>query len=393
MRSEWTGLVQDLFQYASLLRRARVPRWTGGGIDYTREEYQDAVQRAVSRIHPRSMRMVVEEVVRETPSAKTFRLARRDGPVPPFRPGQYLNVSVEVEGIRTSRPYSISCAPGGETLDITVRDRPGGFVAPYLLEQVGPGTELATTGPLGAFYHEPLTHGRDLVFLAGGSGITPFMSIIRHNRKTGGPLRIHLLYGSRVPGDVIFLEELETLARQDERFRLTLVISEPPDGYAGKTGLLDATTLLEAVGSARGKTFCLCGPGAMVDLCRKELAVLGVPGRRVRRELYGPPADVTRQPGWPAGLAADTVFRVEVEGRGGFAARAGEPLMNALERVGVVLPAGCRSGQCSACRTRLVSGKVFMPEQAGVRQTDREGGTIHPCVSYPLEHLCIRLPG
>jgi len=393
MGSEWAGLVEDLYRYVNLLRRTQGPRWGSGGIDYTRAEYKDAVRRVIARIHPRFMQMVVREVVQETPSTKTFRLARRDGPLPPFRPGQYVNVFLEVEGIRTSRPYSISSAPGAETMDLTVRDNPGGFVAPYLLEQVGAGAALTTTGPMGTFYHEPLAHGRDLVFLAGGSGITPFMSILRRNRRSVDPLRIHLLYGSRVPGDVIFLEELESLAREEDGFQFTLVISEPPAGYTGKTGLLDAETIREAVGSVEGKTFYMCGPGAMYDLCRNELAALGVPGHRVRRELYGPPADVTLQPGWPEGLEADTVFRVEVEGRGGFAARAREPLMNALERVEIVLPAECRSGQCSVCRTRLVSGRVFMPEQAGVRQADRENGYIHPCVSYPLEDLCIRLPG
>ncbi len=392
MSPEWVGRFQDLFQYVHLLRRSKGPQWTGGGIDYTREEYREVVRRVISRIHPGSMQMVVEEVVQETTSTRTFRLARRDGPLPPFRPGQYVNVFLEVDGVRTSRPYSISSAPGDETLDITVRDKPDGFVAPYLLGQVGAGVDLTTTGPLGTFYHEPLTHGEDLVFLAGGSGITPFMSMIRHNRRSGGPLRIHLLYGSRVPEDVIFSQELQELATGNGWFQYTLVISEPPEGYTGRAGFLDAETIREALGSIQGKTFYMCGPGAMYDFCRDELSGLGVPGHKVRRELYGPPEDVTRQAGWPEDLSADTVFRVEVEGRGGVAARAGEPLMNTLERSGIVVPAECRSGECSACRTRLLQGRVFMPEQAGVRESDRESGYIHPCVSYPLEDLCIRLP-
>jgi ferredoxin-NADP reductase len=392
MAPEWADRFQDFFQYVHLLYRSKGPQWMGGGIDYTREEYRDVVRRVISRIHPGSMRMIVKEEVRETPSSKTFRLVRKDGILPPFRPGQYVNVFLEVDGVRTSRPYSISSPPGGDTLDITVRDKPDGFVAPYLLGRVEAGHELTTTGPLGTFYHEPLIHGTDLVFLAGGSGITPFMSMIRNNRQSGTPLRIHLLYGSRVPDDVIFNDELQELAAGSGWFQLTLVISEPPEGYRGRAGFIDEETIREAVGSVQGKTFYMCGPGPMYGFCRDELSRLGVPKHKVRRELYGPPDDVTRQAGWPPDLKADTIFRVEVEDRGGLAVRAGEPLMNALERSGILLPAECRSGECSACRTRLLSGRVFMPEQAGVRESDRNLGYIHPCVSYPLENLCIRLP-
>jgi len=149
----------------------------------------------------------------------------------------------------------------------------------------------------------------------------------------------------------------------------------------------------------------------MYDFCLAALKELGVPSYRIKRELYGPPADVTKEPGWPGGLSADTVFNVEVvnlppacvppsvpptrggDERGGKTIRApaGEPLMNSLERYGVVVPAVCRSGACSACRARLLSGRVFQPAHTGLRESDRQHGYIHACVSYPLEDLRIHL--
>ncbi len=69
----------------------------------------------------------------------------------------------------------------------------------------------------------------------------------------------------------------------------------------------------------------------------------------------------------------------------------GEPLMNTLERYGIIVPAICRSGECSACRTRILSGKVFQPAHTGLRESDRELGYVHACVSYPLGDLRIRL--
>ncbi|MCP4594708.1 MAG: hypothetical protein GY842_28580, partial [bacterium] len=195
--------LQDVREHLRVSQRRKSLRQPGRGFDYTGDRYRDVVQRTVSAIHPRRMRLRVTEIIQQTPTTKTFRCQRTDGPLPPFRPGQYVNVFVDVDGVLTSRPYSIASPPpggdkGGSLLELTVRDKPGGFVAPYLLHEVQVGDELETPGPQGSFYHEPLTDGDELVFLAGGSGITPFMSIIRDAFGAGAetaPLRIHLFYG------------------------------------------------------------------------------------------------------------------------------------------------------------------------------------------------------
>jgi ferredoxin-NADP reductase len=452
MALEIVNLLQDLREYVRVSRRRKALREADAGIDYGDEQYQDVVRRVVSRIHPRRMRLRVTDIIQETATTKTLRLERIDAPLPPFRAGQYVNVFVDVDGILTSRPYSIASAPplssppvgeteGGEALELTVRDKPGGFVAPYLLNEVQVGDELETTGPEGSFYYEPLIDGDELVFLAGGSGITPFMSIIRDVLQRELPLKMHLLYGSRTPDDVIYGAELAELAaahastgsRRGPTLDYALVISEPPPGYEGLTGLLDAKLIAGQVGdpsaglkqtpalrmqrgardpepnerarrALTGKTFFICGPGVMHDFCLAALAELGVPAHRIRRELYGPPDDVTKEPGWPEGLAADTIFEVEVVGtlplsrplgaiREGRTVRApaGEPLINTLERYNIAVPAICRTGACSACRTRLLSGRVFMPAHTGLRESDREHGYIHACVAYPLEDLRIQI--
>jgi ferredoxin-NADP reductase len=397
--------LQDVREHLRVSRRRKALRQPGQGIDHTAD--RDTVQDVVSRLHPRRMRLRVIAVIQETPTTKTFRLERTDGPLPPFRAGQYVNVFVDVDGVLTSRPYSIASAPpllfppqaggtegGREAMELTVRDKPGGFVAPYLLNEVGVGTELETTGLAGSFYHEPLIDGGELVFLAGGSNITPFMSIIRDalgRDRAARPLHIHLLYGSRTPDDVIYGEELAQLATHHPNLDYALVISEPPPGYEGLTGFLDADLIRRQIGSVEGKTFYICGPNVMVDFCLAALTELGVPRHRIRCELYGPPADVTQEPGWPEGLSAGTIFSVEVEGQGTIQAPAGEPLLNSLERYGLVVPAVCRAGECSACRVRLLSGQVFMPAHTGLRESDRQHGYIHACVSYPLTdvQLCL----
>jgi ferredoxin-NADP reductase len=230
-----------------------------------------------------------------------------------------------------------------------------------------------------------------LVFLAGGSGVTPFMSIIRETVEQNLHLHIHLLYGSRSPHDIIFEDELKQIAAAHPNVQVDFIISEPPEGWSGLCGLPEAGMISSRVGTMEGKTFFLCGPAPMHVLCEEALESLGVPRRRIRKEAYGPPDDVTMEPGWP-GISAGAEFEVQEERSGKvFRARAGEPLMNSLERAGLVIPSACRSGECAACRTRLVSGKVFTPSRVRRRWSDEQAGYIHPCMSYPLEDLRIRL--
>jgi ferredoxin-NADP reductase len=390
-------LLQDLREYLRVSRSRKALRQPGQGADYAAAT--DTVQQLADRLHPKRMRLRVTEIWHETPTAKTLRFERIDGPLPPFRPGQYINLAVDVDGVLTSRPYSIASPPGADHLDLTVRDKVDGFVAPYLLNEVQVGDELETTGPSGSFYHEPLIDGDDLVFLAGGSGITPFMSIVREafaGEGTAPPLQMNLLYGSRSPDDVIYGQELADLAANHLSFRYSPVISEPPPGYGGLTGFLSADLIRQQVGDVQGKTFYICGPNVMYDYCLAALTELDVPRHKIKRELYGPPDDVTQEVGWPQDVAPGTMFSVQVEDptledRKEIRVAAGEPLLNSLERYGVVVPAICRAGECSACRTRLLSGQVYQPAHTGLRESDRQYGYIHACVSYPLQDLEIRI--
>jgi len=391
MSLEQINWLLDVREYRRVAKNRKALREPGQGTDYTHERFREVVQRVVSRIHPKRMNLRVVEIVPQTATAKTFCFERVDGPLPPFRAGQYVNVMANVEGVRTSRPYSISSAPTAERLELTVRDKPGGFVAPYLFSELKIGHVLETSGPAGHFYYEPLIDGKDLVFLAGGSGITPFMSMIRDTVQRQRALKIKLLYGSRTPEDVIFKGELEKLAASHSNFTLSLVVSEPPEGYGGLKGFLNSQLIAQLVGDIKGKTFYVCGPRAMHDFCRAALKELEVPQRKIRYELYGAPDDVSKEPGWPEGLSRDMVFEVDVAGKKMILAKAGEPLLNALDRNGLIVPALCRSGECSACRIRLLAGRVFVPTQATVRESDKKAGYIHGCVSYPIDNLKIRL--
>jgi len=387
---ELPGVLQDLAAYGDVLLHVlgRTPAPDGARLPARAE-----VARVVERLHPRRMQMRLLETLDETPTTRTLRFERLDGALPPFRAGQYVSVLVSIGAVSTNRAYSISSAPGEPLLDVTVRRKPGGFVTEHLFTLV-PGAHLETSGPTGAFVHEPLTDRGPLVFLAGGSGITPFRSMWRDFERRGMTQRVHLVFGVRTPREVIYHAELKALAARCPWFTYSVIVSEPTAKFRGRKGLLDAERLKAEVEDLQAARFFVCGPNAMRGLVETALSELGVPPHHVRRELYGPPSDVTLEPGWPDGLKGTARFRVTVEGHAPIEALAREPLLSCLERRGIVLPALCRSGECSACRARLLEGRVFLPSSARVREADAAHGYIHACVAYPISDLTLRLhPG
>jgi ferredoxin-NADP reductase len=357
--------------------------------DYSSQKGRAA--QIVELLHPKRLNLRVAEIRQETPSTKIFRLVSSDSYLPPFQAGQFINLSVEVGGVRTSRPYSIASSPNQVGYyEIAIRRAENGFVSNFLLDELQIGDRMESTSPSGNFYYNPLVHGKDLVFLAGGSGITPFMSMIREVTERGLDRKIHLIYGSQNPEDIIYQGELKDRAGRHEYFTMDIVLSDPPAGYRGLKGFITCGLIKDLLGKVSFKTFYLCGPEAMYAFCLEELGKLGVPSKRIRTEMFGPPKDVTRQPGWPGEVRGDARFQVIYKGKKSISAKAREPLIVSLERKGIVLPASCRSGECSLCRTKLVSGKVFQPRGVKLRKADQIFGYIHPCLAYPLSDLELR---
>ncbi len=360
------------------------------GTDYA--VYRDSVDKQINLLHPTRMKLRVSEIIDETSSTKTLRLVSQDGYLPPFLAGQYIALFLELSGIRTSRPYTISSPPNQTGFyEITIRRVEDGLVSNYLLDEVKKGDELESSGPAGQFYHNPLFHDRTMVCIAGGSGITPFRSMIREIVECGLERAVYLFYGNKNLNDAIFHDELRSLSDRFEEINYLPVIEEPSVGYQGLSGLITGDLIREAIGDLTGKTFYLCGPQGMYDFCVPELERLGIPKRKIRKEVYGAPANICDYPGWPEEIKADDVFAVKVDGGPTIEARAGEPLMLALEKKGVLIPSLCRSGECSMCRVKILSGKVFQPAGVPVRKSDMQFGYVHSCVSFPVEDLEILL--
>lgn len=363
---------------------------TKTGSDFTDQKW--ATANTIAKLHPKRLTLEVSEIIEETATTKTFRLVSTGGALPPFQAGQYINLFVNIDGVETARPYAISSSPSQrDYYDLTVKRVSEGFVTHYLLDEVKVGLQVLSTGPMGTFYHNPLFHGKDLVFLAGGSGIAPAMSMLKDVFDRELPYQFHFIYASSYIDDVIFIEELRELDQQHENFTLTEVISRPPEGYGGLTGHLSGELIQRLVGDVNDKMFYVCGPTAFHDFCQAQLLGLGVEPRFVRIEANGPPKHPDQLSDWPEAVSMEDEVTVTVTGKGSFKAKVGEPLLNSLERNGYSAENACRSGECSLCRVKLVSGEVFNPPEAHLRISDRQFGWIHSCVAFPTEDVEITL--
>ena len=350
------------------------------------------VSKAVARIHPKRLRLEVTDIIDETDSTKTFRMVSANGYLPPFQAGQYISLFLTLDGVKTCRPYSISSTPGQrDYYDLTIKRMPNSFVSGYLLDNTNLGDQFESSGPDGFFYYNPLIHGNSLVMIAGGSGITPIMSMIRDITDNNRDIRLQLIYGSANPDDIVYFADLKQRETEHSNLSVTHVISDPPPDYEGHSGFITGELIQELTGNVSGKTFFLCGPEAMYKFCLSELVKLGVAKKRIRNEVFGPPSDVTCCSGWPENINADDTYQIESSNGAIFTARATEPILVAFERHRQPLPSACRTGQCSMCRIKILSGEVFEAPNSGHRVSDRRLNFVHACMTYPLSNLVISI--
>jgi len=378
------GIWQEFDGYGDIVEEIKVSRRLGG----TAAAAVKAAGEYIRLLHPARLELRVADIIVETPSSKTLRLVSNDNYLPPFLAGQYIALFVDVGGIRTSRPYSISSPPNQAGFyDITLRRVDKGLVSNYLLDEIKRGDSLTSSGPAGNFYFNPLIHQKKMVCIAGGSGITPFMSMIREIVECGLDRSVYLFYGNRTAEDVIFDGELSRISERFQNIHYLPVIEEPAAGYAGACGFITRDVLRDALENMEDKSFFICGPQGLYDFCLPQVEDLGVPRRKIKQEMYGAPPNIWEYPGWPAEIKKDDAFSVHVKNGRHLNAKAGETLLSALEKNEVPAPSLCRSGECSMCRVKILSGKVYQPPGVPVRKSDRQFGYVHACMSYPIADL------
>lgn len=345
-------------------------------------------------LHPEVQHLKVSEVREHGDGTKSFTLvpdaARGTAELAYFSAGQYLAVKLEIGAAQLYKPYSIRSSPK-QALDgcyiLTIKPSQNGFASNYILESWEVGTAVETGAPTGDFTFEPLRDSKHILGMAGGSGITPFCSLAAAIADGTEDCSLTLLYGSRDYESILLREELDAIAAACDRVKIVHVLSDTPkEGF--ESGFITAE-LIKKYAPADDCSIFLCGPQLMYEFADRELAKLDSP--KVRRELFGQLGDPAKLPGYPGAASASFSLAVTIKGREYCVpARSDESLLVAMERAGILAPSRCRSGECGVCHSKLVSGRVFIPEQAdGRRLADAKYGFIHPCCSYPLEDIVL----
>ena len=329
----------------------------------------------------------VMAVFEETPDVRTFRMAKPEGFE--FKAGQFLTVRVRADGKEHVRCYSISSPPGAQGhLEITVKRI--GLVSGALHATIRPGSMLSVRAPAGAFVY-PAGEDRPLVLVAGGVGITPLMSMLRHAIDAEPTRPVTLLYSVRTVEDIAFRDELVLLNRRHAQCRVFFAITDGPAGPGLFPGRIDRELLTTMVPDVAHAICLLCGPPPILDSMKGLLASLGVPDAQIAHEVFQAAVAAGGAAAAPAPevAQADASHQVRFD-RSGLSTQIGsaQTMLEAAEGCRAEIPSLCRVGVCGTCRTRVLRGEVHCTSQVLDAQ-DREEGFVLPCVTHVLSDCTV----
>jgi ferredoxin-NADP reductase len=311
-------------------------------------------------------------VRRETADATTL-LLRPGTPMPAHRPGQFLGLGVQVDGVWTWRSYSLTSRPGDPELAVTVTAVPGGAVSPQLAHRTPVGSVVRIAAPSGDFVL-PETAPEKLLFVTAGSGVTPVVGMLRTLAATNpgaldGAVHVH---SDRTAADVVHGGELRRIAATTG---LRLV-----ERHTAREGRIDCDQLADLVPDWAARQAWACGPAGLLDDLTRHWDRAGDPDT-LHVERFRPPAldDSTGTGGRvtfaTSGIVAD--------------AAPGTPVLAAGEAAGALLPNGCRMGICHTCVGSLRSGAVRDLRTGELHDTP--GRSVRTCVSAPAGDVTIEL--
>jgi ring-1,2-phenylacetyl-CoA epoxidase subunit PaaE len=338
----------------------------------------------------------VAEVVPETAEANSIRFEvpseLRDRFA--FRAGQHLTLRATIGGEEVRRNYSLCTAPDENDWMVTVKRIGGGLFSNWIGDELKPGDTVEVMPPHGSFTTEfNASKKRHLVGIAGGSGITPVMSLIKTTLKYEPESRFTLLYGNRDSSSIIFLEALAGLKdRHIGRFELYHFLDAEEQEIELFNGMLDRARCDEALehlvpdaGGVDG--WFICGPGPMMDAAEGALLDRNVPRERIHIERFTaerPAESVTREIAELQTKAEGVSVAVTLDGRTRRVPFTAGNILDSARAAGLPAPFACKAGVCATCRARVTKGKVEMAARYGLTDEEVAAGYVLTCQSVPL---------
>ena len=206
------------------------------------------------------------------------------------RAGQHVDVRLTApDGYQAQRSYSIASGPEDDWLVLTVERLDDGEVSPYLTDELTAGDQLELRGPIGGYFVWEEQQGGPLLMIAGGSGVVPFRSMLRHRAAVHSDVPARLVYSARSLNEVIYRDELSRLDAADG-VQLTFALTRQwPDDWTGHRGRIDAALLQRVSWPPQERPLAyICGPSGFVEAAAETLVTSGHEPSRIRTERFGP---------------------------------------------------------------------------------------------------------
>jgi ring-1,2-phenylacetyl-CoA epoxidase subunit PaaE len=338
----------------------------------------------------------IAEVRRETAEAVSIRFEIPESLKETFRfrAGQHLTLRADLDGEDVRRNYSVCVAPSENEIRIAVKQMSAGKFSVWANTELREGRTIEVLPPMGRFIiPDGDTPSPCYVALAGGSGITPVISILKTVLETKPASRFTLLYGNRDTASIMFLEELAALKNLYlERLEVYHFLELEAEEIELFNGRLDRTKCDEVLSKLVDVTsidaFFICGPGPMIDAAEAALLARGVPADHIFIERFTTSAPTAEQLARDEALqqkAAGTGLVVTLDGRRlriPFDAEKGN-ILESVQAAGLPAPYACKGGVCTTCRAKILSGTVAMKKNYGLSDAEIAQGYVLTCQAVP----------
>lgn len=340
----------------------------------------------------------IKDIRRETADAVSvaFDIPPQQQPEYQFKQGQYITLKLMIDGEEVRRSYSICTSPFSEKeLRVAIKEVSNGRVSTYVNRELKVGDSIDVMTPMGNF-HTPLSgaKSKNYVLFAGGSGITPMMSIMKSVLYVEKQSKITLIYANRNEDSTIFKSEIDKIASETGNLKVIYVYDHPhvkiSDLQTGIISLEKAKALIEHVG-ANADEYFICGPGPMMENVKESLESLKIAKEKIHIEYFTSVVDAVNKA--ETAITSHVKAKVKVIQYGvetDFELEtSGISILEAAIEAGVDAPFSCKGAVCCTCRAKVLEGQVSMTANFALTEAEVEEGFILTCQSHPITEVVV----